>query len=246
MPPNLENNANNLHVLADQAAIGSRETSTTPIDGSTNGIQQLGSPTSVGGSQTLSDISSITEVSQRTQATRDPPEVLVESDDEEDVANGMLVPDDGSIVDEEDFSMIVGGTEEAEVDRLMQLCSIGKPHGFNEDEYVSDSDVVKKLMELQPEVKIFGVPDDHVATEPKLDQGEKPFDQVDNPGNWSDYYYRARFNKKTKKYTGHYLPAGAKPVPVGVGGDGSRTVNGWTFHYGGWKLQDEEGDDRII
>jgi len=38
MAPNLENNANNLLVLADQAAIGNRETSTSPSDGFTTGI----------------------------------------------------------------------------------------------------------------------------------------------------------------------------------------------------------------
>ena len=30
-------------------------------------------------------------------------------------------------------------------------------------------------------------------------------------------------------------------TPVPVGADGSRTINGWTFHYGGWKQEDEEG-----
>ena len=46
----------------------------------------------------------------------------------------------------------------------------------------------------------------------------------------------ARINASTKKYEGHFTPAGAKVVPTTP--DGSREIGGWTFHYNGWKADE--------
>lgn len=69
----------------------------------------------------------------------------------------------------------------------------------------------------------------------KIDSGEIPFEHVDNPGGWDEYYFRPKF--KNGKYCGHYLPTGAKPVPVGDD-NGNRTHGGWTFYYDGFKNEE--------
>ena len=82
-------------------------------------------------------------------------------------------------------------------------------------------------------VNIPSPPSDYVA--PALKADEPAFEAIDNPGNWHRYYFQPKFNK-SKKYAGHYLPTGARPVPVGQ--DGSRKCGDWTFHYNGFSNQE--------
>ena len=73
-------------------------------------------------------------------------------------------------------------------------------------------------------------PDDWVTPEPKKDKGEPIFSEVDNPGDWPSFTYRAKFDK-SGKYEYHHLPTGATPVPIGK--DGVRKCKEWNFYYNG-------------
>jgi hypothetical protein len=78
-----------------------------------------------------------------------------------------------------------------------------------------------------------GPPDDWTRTAPKVDKGEPPFEEVDNPGNWSDFVFRPKFDrKKGLKYLYHCLPTGATVVPKNE--NGKRMVGEWEFHYDGY------------
>ena len=62
----------------------------------------------------------------------------------------------------------------------------------------------------------------------KAKKGEPEFSQVDNPGNWNRFIFQPKFDKKgTKKYSGHFLPTGATPVPPNK--EGKRVVGDWEF-----------------
>ena len=56
-------------------------------------------------------------------------------------------------------------------------------------------------------------------------------EDIDNPGGWPLYSFVPRYVKD--KYIGHYTPTGAQVAPPNS--DGSRVVDGWQFHYNGWK-----------
>ena len=65
-----------------------------------------------------------------------------------------------------------------------------------------------------------------------------PFNEVDNPGQWLKYTFRAVFEKQEKrsigKYLHHAMPSGAVPVtkdPI----TNKRVVGGYEFFYQGWK-----------
>lgn len=66
--------------------------------------------------------------------------------------------------------------------------------------------------------------------EPKVD-----FKDIDNPGGWSPFTFRAKckwVKSKPVSYMYHSLPTGCKPVPVGS--DGKRVDDGYEFFYNGW------------
>mmetsp|Transcript_9944 Transcript_9944/g.16509 ORF Transcript_9944/g.16509 Transcript_9944/m.16509 type:complete len:174 (-) Transcript_9944:375-896(-) len=59
------------------------------------------------------------------------------------------------------------------------------------------------------------------------------FATIDNPGGWSQYTYRPKFEvKKNGKYQRYCLPTGAMPVPADL--SGKRSIGGYDFHYTGW------------
>jgi hypothetical protein len=64
--------------------------------------------------------------------------------------------------------------------------------------------------------------------------GEPCFEDVDNPGRWSNYIFRPMFEPRGGKYIGHAMPAGAVPVPENAE-TGKREVGGYEFFYQGWK-----------
>ena len=70
----------------------------------------------------------------------------------------------------------------------------------------------------------------------KADKGEPAWENVDNPGKWSQYTYRPKF-KADGTYEHHEMPAGATPVPKDAK-TGKRTLNGWEFFYDGWEHPD--------
>ena len=75
------------------------------------------------------------------------------------------------------------------------------------------------------------VPDDWVDPEPKTDQGEPIFKDVDNPGKRSSFGYRPVFGKD-KQYKYHALPTSC--ILVKENGDGKRMTEVWGLFYNGW------------
>ena len=79
-------------------------------------------------------------------------------------------------------------------------------------------------------------PDDWVRA-PKKDAStttpEPDFEEVDNPGGWSDFIFRPMYKKTGTganakyEYLGHELPTGCAPVPENT--DGRRISNGYEF-----------------
>ena len=66
-------------------------------------------------------------------------------------------------------------------------------------------------------------PEDWKAAEPKSGQPES-FDEVDNPGQWSEFTYQPKFAKgNSGPYLYHCLPTGCTPVPA-HSSDGKRVV----------------------
>ena len=66
-------------------------------------------------------------------------------------------------------------------------------------------------------------------------KGEPLFEDVDNPGGWSNYTFRPMFEQKGGKYICHAMPAGAVPVPIDAV-TGKREAGGYEFFYEGWKV----------
>jgi hypothetical protein len=56
-------------------------------------------------------------------------------------------------------------------------------------------------------------PEDWVAPVSKVHKGEPDFTQVDNPSDWSQFTYRAKFDSKGQ-YKNHTIPTGVVPVPL--------------------------------
>ena len=84
--------------------------------------------------------------------------------------------------------------------------------------------------------RIPEVPKDWEKPAPRDKQGEPPFNIIDNPGDWDPYTFTAKFEGKNNsgKYLYHKLPTGVTPVPKDPK-SGKRIVDGWEFHYKGWK-----------
>ncbi|CAJ1934504.1 unnamed protein product [Cylindrotheca closterium] len=165
----------------------------------------------------------------------DLPQELVDSDNEDFLCDDPD-PDDNSIVGKDDFDLLASGAEQAKRDRMWQFCTVGTPEGEEEDHCINKGDTVVQIKDLEPDVNIPGIPPNHQPMQTEVDAGEVPFDKVDNPGNWSDYFYCRQFDDNSQ-YTGHFLPAGAKPVPLSDGNK-KRTCNGWEFHYSPWENKD--------
>ncbi len=81
-------------------------------------------------------------------------------------------------------------------------------------------------------------PWDYEPAPPKFDAPEC-FEDVDNPGGWSPFTFRARYSNN--KYVGHFTPSGAQVVPENA--EGKRVVTNedgeeWEFFYDGWTPSD--------
>ena len=125
-------------------------------------------------------------------------------------------------------------TEKATSERLQVLSA------DDTDDIVDDHEgnCVLMVKELGEEVSVAKRPSDWVPKAVKTAEGKPEFVDVDNPGGWDDYTFRAKFTTKSTKtvkrgqYTHHALPTGARPVPPDA--DGNRQVEGWDFHYDKW------------
>jgi hypothetical protein len=61
-------------------------------------------------------------------------------------------------------------------------------------------------------------------------RGEPCFEDVDNPGDWSNYTFRPMFEPRGGKYICHAMPAGAVPVPIHAEMV-KREAGGYEFFY---------------
>ena len=105
----------------------------------------------------------------------------------------------------------------------------------------SENNMVEIRKRLGMHVKVSSPPDDWKPDRIKTDMSEPAsFEDIDNPGGWGPYTFRAKFHQKAKgkdikkgQYSHHAVPTGARPVPADA--DGRREAGGWDFHYRGWK-----------
>jgi len=167
----------------------------------------------------------------RTYMTRDGQRS--EALDEADVAEDEKEEGDtDSIQGNERAEELESASEEAFWERVAVL--------VNKEDGVENSILAKSELELQKQVgnptklRYPQPPDDWKPTETKREQGEPPFEDVDNPGKWCQFTFRPKFTKPAKKgekgkYSGHELPTGARPVPKKK--ESVRESNGWLFMY---------------
>ena len=88
------------------------------------------------------------------------------------------------------------------------------------------------------EVEIPKPDPDWVPPAVKEKKGEPAFKDVDNPGDWDEFYFRPKFAKGSNgKYIAHQLPTGAIPVPKDK--DGQRKHGDWEFHYKGFANEEK-------
>jgi len=82
-------------------------------------------------------------------------------------------------------------------------------------------------------------PTDWAPAKPKTAKKEPdvPFQDIDNPGNWSRCCFCPKFSGKggTGDCVGHQLPTGATPVPVLA--NGKRSSDGCDFFHSGWQKE---------
>ncbi len=96
--------------------------------------------------------------------------------------------------------------------------------------------VMCEVKDLTSKSTLYGAPTGWSAPGPPHDwnptinvnRGEPRFEDVDNPGEWSNFTFRPMFEPKGGKYICHSMPAGAVPVPINAK-TGKREVGGYEF-----------------
>ena len=148
-----------------------------------------------------------------------------DSGDEDRIDSHRDDPDEDSQVDAEEFQMFSENYDEVLGDTLLQAIQEGE-----ETVQLKGKHSIVLRQGTDEKVKIPCVPENFVPKAPKEDKGEPPFENIDNPGNWNQFVFRAKFNKM-KQYVCHCLPAGVTPVPISDGIQ--RWIHNWRFYYGG-------------
>ena len=148
---------------------------------------------------------------------------VLEADGGKSIQEDYQAKGDGGDSDEEG--------EEADIHHSSII--LNRPEQLDRTEVEEDVDPEDKGIPGAPEGWIKpGPPDDWQGYSPKTYDDHEPsfFEDVDNPGCWSDYTFQAKYNNG--QYDGHFTPCGAKVVPEDD--DGFRMMNDWEFHYDGW------------
>ena len=104
---------------------------------------------------------------------------------------------------------------------------------LNESELQEDANAERRLDGAPDGWAPPGPPEDFQIPQRKVGSGEPSWENVDNPGNWHPYVFRAKHLKT--KYIGHEMPGGARPVPPDKS-TGKRIEGGYHFFYNGWKM----------
>ncbi len=110
------------------------------------------------------------------------------------------------------------GMKEVELERF--FCDANEIESGIE---VDDNDAI--LCEMKNDIshsRLYGAPPGWSAPSAPDDwnpttnrnKGEPLFEDVDNPGGWSNYTFRPMFEQREGKYICHAMPAGAVPVPI--------------------------------
>ena len=87
-------------------------------------------------------------------------------------------------------------------------------------------------------VKIKITPDYYVPSAVNTIKVEPVFKYMDNPSQWSRYFYMPKFKPKGgKNFVHRALPTCARPVPVKE--EGKWKCGAWGFHYELWKNSDK-------
>ena len=127
--------------------------------------------------------------------------------------------DGDSVVDAEEMDVLNELVAEVETERLKVLIK----QEDDTDEAVLDADSNQlrfDLEDLDEDTKLPVRPKDWQPKPPNTKLNEPNFDVVDNPGNWCEYTFLAKFGTdgkgkdKKKKYLHHALPTGCTPVPM--------------------------------
>jgi hypothetical protein len=90
-----------------------------------------------------------------------------------------------------------------------------------------------RLYQAPPGWSAPSAPDDWNPTV-KRNKGEPLFEDVDNPGGWSNYTFRPMFKQRGEKYICHARLAGTVPVPIDAV-TGKKEAGRYEFFYEGWK-----------
>jgi hypothetical protein len=108
---------------------------------------------------------------------------------------------------------------------------------------VDDIDlIVCSVKDLTSKSRLYGAPPGWSAPGPPDDWnptinlicGKPRFEEVDNPGKWSNFTFRSMFEPNGGKYICHSMPAGTVPVPTNAK-TGKRELGEYEFFYQGWK-----------
>ena len=208
MPPNNTNASASLGNKATQTTdhfallLQAGGLSPTPPLGQPSGNESSPSTNVSERSGLFSDLSSVTagrraspqatQVSQRSQATIDDPDALVDSDDEGfgDKEERELADEDSLGDGEEDaagFFQLDKEAEEAQMDRMMQQVTWGKDIGV-EEEMDEERDTLAELVDLPERVQIPKIPATYKGqADLQLQRQDIPkFEEIDNPGRWNN------------------------------------------------------------
>lgn len=145
-------------------------------------------------------------------------------------------------------------SDEEGVESLLHSCAVNVKMYLTTGEMVGDDlDMIDEDGEISSDVNTWsetsttlkGAPDgwnppgptdkwtSYSVDDKKYDAPEE--DDIDNPGNWSLFSFRPKYDTKDKrhpKYIDHFSPAGAKIVKRNE--YGKRVVDGWDVFYDGW------------
>jgi hypothetical protein len=168
----------------------------------------------------------------RTDADRLVMRDVEEEEDEEGEGDSMC--------DAQEVKDLEEALEESMRDRLQILVNRDEV-----EEAAIDCETDKFILKkgISPEISLPKVPDDWKPKAVNPEKNQPHWKDIDNPGNWSKYSFRPKFNLRTPcMYKHTALSTGARPLPANAAGD--RAMDGWEFNYLGWKADEGTGTNR--
>ncbi len=161
---------------------------------------------------------------------------MLDDDDANEVGDGGTSDADG-----EGQECVISSKYEMKEVELQRLC-----FDANENESgveVDDNDAfVCEVKDYTSNSSLYGAPPGWSAPSApddwnpniNINHGEPQFEDVDNPGGWSNYNFRPMFEPREGKYICHAMLDGTVPVPINAL-TGKREAGGYEFFYKRWK-----------